>query len=116
VGIVIHVGEDFPNKVFEDAQEYADFPISMFDLNHGTPARAHFAPNPGTSATGAIYHLRNTNHGARYGTEVKGIVTAANVMGDVVAQMKRTPKQDFFDSIGARIDDEIRGIVSGVEG
>jgi len=116
VGIVIHVGEDFPNEVFEEPQEYADFLISMFDQNHETPARAYFAPNPGTPATGVTYHIRNTIHGAGDGAEVKGVVTAVNIMADVVAQMKRNPKQKFLDSIGAMTDDEIRGVVSGVEG
>lgn len=115
VGIVIHVGEDFPNEVFEEPQEYADFLIAAFDRDHQTPARAFYAPNPGTAGTGVTYHIRNTIHGANNGTEVKGVVTAFEAIADVVAEMNKTPKQRFLDSLDAKTDDEIRGIVSGVE-
>lgn len=88
VGILVHVGEDFPNEHFATAQEFADLMVKLFEARHGTPAQAFLRPNPGTQNTGLTYHIGSHIHGANSGTEVKGVDAALAAMPDVVEQLR----------------------------
>lgn len=88
VGIVMHVGDDFPNEHFQTAQEAADVLVAVFEQRYGTPAKAFLRPNPGTPGTGLTFHIGPTIHGADNGTEVKNFSNAISAMPDVVQQLK----------------------------
>ena len=88
VGILIHVGEDFPNAHFQTPEQFAQAVVGMFEQHLGTPAQAFLRPNPGTKNTGLTYHIGHLIHGAENGTEVKTVQEAIDTAPDVVEQLK----------------------------
>jgi opacity protein-like surface antigen len=88
VGILIHVGEDFPNAHFQTPEQFARAVVGMFEQHLATPAQAFLSPNPGTKNTGLTYHIGHLIHGAENGTEVKTVQEAIDTAPDVVEQLK----------------------------
>lgn len=88
VGILIHVGDDFPNEYFEKPEDAAQAFIDLFEGKFNIPSRAFFSPNPGSQSTGITFHIGNQIHGAENGTEVKLVGQAVQSMPDVVEQLR----------------------------
>ncbi len=88
VGILIHVGEDFPNEHFATPEDFANVMVGLFEGKYETPARAFLRPNPGTANTGLTFHIGHHIHGASNGTEVKNVGQSLAVMPDIVEQLR----------------------------
>ncbi len=88
VGILLHVGEDFPNEYFNSAEEAAQAFVAIFQQQHGTSAQYFMSPNPGSEWTGVTYHIGDQIHGTNAGTEVKTVLEAYEAMPDVVKQLQ----------------------------
>lgn len=88
VGVLIHVGEDFPNEHFRTAEDFAKVMVGLFEGKYKTPAKAFLRPNPGTSNTGLTFHIGHHIHGAENGTEVKSVGQSIAAMQDIVEQLR----------------------------
>lgn len=87
VGIVIHVGQDIPNRHFKSADEFGQAVVNLFKERYGVDAQYFLSPND-TKYSGMTYHIGHLIHGAGNGTEVKSVKQGLKAMGDVVEQLK----------------------------
>lgn len=88
VGIVVHVGEDFPNEHFQSAEQFADVLTGLIQQQYQTPSQAFLSPNPGSPNTGLTFHIGHLIHGTHNGTEVKTIQQALAEMPDIIEKLK----------------------------
>ncbi len=87
VGILIHVGQDVPNKSVKNADELGQLFVRRFTAL-GVNAKYFLRQNGDAPSSGVTYHIGHLIHGAGNGNEVKGLKTAWNSAPDVVEQMK----------------------------
>jgi len=88
LGIVIHVGEDFPNAHFESAEQFADVLVQLITGKYATPAKAFLRPNPGTPVTGLTFHTGPLIHGSENGTEVKSISQSLTALPEIIKALR----------------------------
>lgn len=86
VGILIHVGLDFPNDHFDNAHQFGEAAVNMF-AQQGVQARYFLSQNDGPN-TGMTYYIGPYIHGQDDGTEVKNVLEAIDAAPDVAQQLR----------------------------
>lgn len=86
VGILIHVGQDFPNEHFQNADQFGQAFVNAF-AQQDVEARYFLSPNdaPNTVMT---FYLGPYIHGQHNGTEVKNVLEAMNAIPEVSQQLR----------------------------
>lgn len=86
VGILIHVGQDFPNEHFQNADQFGQAFVNAF-AQQGVEAQYFLWQNdaPNTVMT---FHLGHLIHGQHNGTEVKNVLEAMNAIPEVSQQLR----------------------------
>lgn len=97
VGILIHVGEDFPNEHFENADQFAALMVDIFENKYGTPAKAFTRPNPGTANTGLTFHIGHQIHTDANSSEVKSVNQALASIPSVIEQLRLIKEIKAFE-------------------
>ena len=90
VGVLIHVGQDFPNEHFENAEQFGQAVIHVF-AQHGVQAQYFLSPSNAPN-TGMTYYIGNLIHGQHNGTELKNVDQAlAAVSRGLLSKMRTNP-------------------------
>ncbi len=86
VGILIHVGQDFPNAHFENAAQFGQAFVNAFAAQ-GVEARYFLSPNDAPN-TVMSYYIGHLIHGQHNGTEVKTLRQARIAIPEVAEQVR----------------------------
>ena len=87
VGILIHVGQDIPNKHFASADQFGETMVRLFKEKYGTDAK-YFLRQNDARATGMEFYIDEHIHGANNGTEIKDVKEAIAAIPNVVGMLK----------------------------
>lgn len=85
VGILIHVGQDFPNAHFENADQFGRAFVNAF-AQHGVDAR-YFLRQNNVHNTGLTFYIGPYIHGQNNGTEVKNVMEAMDAIPAVAREL-----------------------------
>ena len=86
VGILIHVGQDIPNRHFQTADQFGQALVQAF-AKHGVEARYFWRQND-APATGLSFYIGHLIHGQHNGTELKNVQQAVQAIPEVAVQTK----------------------------
>ncbi len=85
VGILIHVGQDFPNEHFQNADQFGRAFVNAF-AQQGVEAH-YFLWQNDIPNTGLTFYVGHLIHGQHNGTEVKNVLEAMNAIPEVSRQV-----------------------------